>query len=537
MMDRSGPRWQDRVLGRLVVLVLVLEASTAFAAGKDGVATESAKAPLAVPSELTGAAADSARIARAAAYAFVDSLVLDGSVPLDTKTLLLERLLEQNPGVREPWTYRAADQLGRLAIEDGDRTKAIAYLELAVEGRGEDADLLNTLGYLYAEENTQLDRAEELVRKALATTPPDTREEVLGFYHDSLGWILFRKGKPEAAVPELELAMKQAPATPEIRSHLVDVYEALDRVEDGSRILAEDLVAARGLDPELRARLRRLNHTTPIGKPLPIEVVVDQKVIARDVAELEATEAVGGTILRLQSQDGFPLVATYYPAGTGAKGKKPKRSANEATTPAVILVPMFGGSRADYDSLARKLAQAGIGALALDPRGHGASVTSEVWSYTLFRADLSQFVQGAYLDLEAAIQYLRGPEEETTSEPRPARPLGVIGASLGGMIGALGSAEGEVVQALVLLSPGPSPAFVEAVAMQPERATLLVAAAGDRTATAGAEAMIAELDRTRSEVVVYPGQAHGTALLAEAPALTPLLVRWLGAAFKDARGL
>jgi pimeloyl-ACP methyl ester carboxylesterase len=533
MMDRSDPRWQDRVLGRLVVLVLVLGASSAFAAGKDGVA-ESAKAPLAVPSALTGAAADSARIARAAAFAFVDSLVLDGSVSLETKTLLLERLLEQNPGVREPWTYRAADHLGRLAIENGDRTKAIAYLELAVEGRGEDADLLNTLGYLYAEENTQLDRAEELVRKALSVTPADTREEVLGFYHDSLGWVLFRKGKPEAAVPELELAMKQAPDTPEIRSHLVDVYEALDRVEDGSRILAEDLVAARGLDPELRARLRRLNHTTPIGKPLPIEVEVDQKVIARDVAELEAT---GGSILRLQSQDGFPLVATYYPAGTGAKGKKPKKSANEATTPAVILVPMFGGSRADYDSLARKLAQAGIGALALDPRGHGASVTNEVWSYTLFRADLSQFVQGAYLDLEAAIQYLRGPEEESTSEPRPARPLGVIGASLGGMIGALGSAEGEVVQALVLLSPGPSPAFVEAVAMQPERATLLVAAEGDRTATAGAEAMIAELDKSRSEVVVYPGQAHGTALLAEAPALTPLLVRWLGAAFKDARGL
>ncbi|HWN81368.1 MAG TPA: hypothetical protein VNM87_04685, partial [Candidatus Udaeobacter sp.] len=130
--------------------------------------------------ETAGAPADSARIARGATYAFVDSLVLDPSVSLETKTLLLERLLEQHPGVKEDWTYRAADQLGRLWVDAGDRTKAIGYLEQAVEGRGDDADLLNTLGYLYAEENTQLDRAEELVRKALAVTPANSRTEVLG---------------------------------------------------------------------------------------------------------------------------------------------------------------------------------------------------------------------------------------------------------------------------------------------------------------------------------------------------------------------
>jgi len=481
------------------------------------------------PEIASGAAADSARIARAGAFSFVDSLVLDPSVPLDVKILLLERLLDESAGQADAWRYRAADHLGRLTIETGDRAKAIGYLELAVEGRGEDADLLNTLGYLY--------RAEELVRKALAVTPPGTSEEILGFYHDSLGWTLFRQGKPEAAVPELELALKKAPATPEIRSHLVDVYEALDRVDDGSRLLAEDLVETRGLDPEIRARLRRLNHTTPAGKPLPIEVEVERKVVAREVAELEAVEAAGGSILRLAASDGFPLVATYYPAGAGTRGKKKaKRGLEEAMTPAVVLVPMFGGSRSDYDALARELARAGIGALTLDPRGHGASVNAEVWSYSLFRSDLSQFVRGASLDLEAALNYLLQPEAEP-ADPDSARPLAIVGASLGGMIGALGSVEEGAVKALVLLSPGPAPAFVETVTLEPQRPTLLVAAADDRTATAGAEAMIAELDRAHSQVLVYPGRAHGTELLAEAKELTPFLVRWLGTVFKDASGL
>jgi dienelactone hydrolase len=365
---------------------------------------------------------------------------------------------------------------------------------------------------------------------------------VRGFYHDSLGWVLFRQGKPDAALPELELAYKKAPNTPEIKSHLIDVYAALDRVEEGSKLLADDLVASRGLNPEIRARLRQLNHTTPAGKPLPIEKDVERRVVAQEVAELQAVEKAGGSIVRLTSEDGFPLAATYYPAGAGTKGKKAKRSksgASDAATPAVVLVPMFGGSRADYDPLARELARAGIGALTLDPRGHGGSVTAEVWSYTLYNDDLSQFVHGAFLDLEAAMHYLRGNEAAADDEETPdnGRPLGIIGASLGGMIGALGGVEDPNVKALVLLSPGPSPAFVEAVVHDPERPTLLVAAAGDRTAQAGAEAMIGELDRTHSEVVTYPGRAHGTALLAEAPELTPRVVRWLGAALKDSRGL
>jgi pimeloyl-ACP methyl ester carboxylesterase len=516
---------------------------------------------------------DSARVAREGAFAFVDSLVLDRGLPPELKILLLERLLASHPGLRESWTYRAADRLGRLYMDTGNIEDAVSFLELAVEGRGDDADLLNTLGYLYAEENIRIERAEELVRRALAAAPPTIEPRVLGYYHDSLGWVLHRRGQDSTAGVELELANRMAPGTPEIRSHLVDVYEALGRVEDGSRILAEDLVASRGLDPELRTRLRQLHHTTPEGKPLPIEAEVEQKVLALEVAELDRVEAVGGTILRLEARDGFPLVASYFPAGSGkgkSKGSAKRRAKEEASSPAVVLLPMFGGSRADYEPLAHELARSGITALALDPRGHGASVTEELWSTAQYQDDLPSFLQGALLDLEAALAYLRGSPASGSEAPKgderseegdgeeEGRPLAVIGASLGGMVGALGVTDEEEVKALVLLSPGPADPFVEAVASAPHRPTLLVAAAQDRTANAGAEAMLAHLDASRSKLVVYPGSAHGTELLAGAEAqggakaaggakgakgqagaepLVPLVVRWLGAAFKEARGL
>jgi hypothetical protein len=49
-----------------------------------------------------------------------------------------------------------------------------------VSGIEDDADLLNTLGYLYAEHGAHLDRAVGLVRRASQLAPADTPETVRG---------------------------------------------------------------------------------------------------------------------------------------------------------------------------------------------------------------------------------------------------------------------------------------------------------------------------------------------------------------------
>ena len=49
------------------------------------------------------------------------------------------------------------------------------------------ANALNFLGYSYADRGIELDKAEEMIRKALTIKPQD------GYILDSLGWVLYQK--------------------------------------------------------------------------------------------------------------------------------------------------------------------------------------------------------------------------------------------------------------------------------------------------------------------------------------------------------
>ena len=84
---------------------------------------------------------------------------------------------------------------------------------------------LNTLGYFYAENNNNLDRAQELVERALKINPEN------GGYLDSLGWIYFKKGNYEEALETLILA-DQYLRDPVIYDHIGDVYHKMNHVED-----------------------------------------------------------------------------------------------------------------------------------------------------------------------------------------------------------------------------------------------------------------------------------------------------------------
>ena len=57
---------------------------------------------------------------------------------------------------------------------------------------------MNNLGYLWADENKRLGRAEKMIREAVAAEPDNAA------YRDSLGWVLFRLGKYPQAVAELK---------------------------------------------------------------------------------------------------------------------------------------------------------------------------------------------------------------------------------------------------------------------------------------------------------------------------------------------
>jgi pimeloyl-ACP methyl ester carboxylesterase len=73
------------------------------------------------------------------------------------------------------------------------------------------------------------------------------------------------------------------------------------------------------------------------------------------------------TPIALSAPDGASLAGTYYPPIV-------------RPAPAVLLLHMLGGSKADWDPFARMLQKQGYAALAFDLRGSGASAQPVDWT-------------------------------------------------------------------------------------------------------------------------------------------------------------
>jgi Flp pilus assembly protein TadD len=123
-----------------------------------------------------------------------------------------------------------------------------------------DPEVLNFLGYMYAEEGVKLDRAEHLLVQALEMEPNN------GYYLDSLGWVYYKQGDAERAIDLIRRAIVSMDSDDAVlRDHLGDAY-LLDG--DTHKALAEWRRAIR-LDPELEGvREKILEH----GGEVPEEV-------------------------------------------------------------------------------------------------------------------------------------------------------------------------------------------------------------------------------------------------------------------------
>lgn len=81
-------------------------------------------------------------------------------------------------------------------------SESIDYLSRSLEMDPENANTLNSMGYIMAEEGINPEKAVEYCRKALSLQPDN------GNYMDSLAWSLFRCGRKEEAREYLEKALK-----------------------------------------------------------------------------------------------------------------------------------------------------------------------------------------------------------------------------------------------------------------------------------------------------------------------------------------
>jgi len=110
-------------------------------------------------------------------------------------------------------------------------------LRKLIEVRPDYAHAYNALGYSFAERNTRLREARELIEQALKLAPEDY------FIVDSLGWVQYREGDLKGAAQTLRRAYDGRPDA-EIGAHLGEVLWVMGDRGEANRIWQESLKSA-----------------------------------------------------------------------------------------------------------------------------------------------------------------------------------------------------------------------------------------------------------------------------------------------------
>jgi tetratricopeptide (TPR) repeat protein len=171
--------------------------------------------------------------------------LLAGAGDLTSALSTLDQADKQYPDDAELQYTRAT------VLETGGRTReAIGAFEAALKRRPEDPQLLNALGFTLADHKQQLGRAEQMVRTALAASPDNPAIQ------DSMGWLLYRRGKSTQALQMLGRAWHNS-GDAEIASHYGEVLWKAGQQDKARYVWQQALIADPGHN-HLRAVMSKL---------------------------------------------------------------------------------------------------------------------------------------------------------------------------------------------------------------------------------------------------------------------------------------
>jgi tetratricopeptide (TPR) repeat protein len=137
-----------------------------------------------------------------------------------------------------------------MAAEKVNRVDVLeASLRKLIELRPEHAHAYNALGYTLADRNERLPEAQQLIEKALKIAPDDA------FIMDSMGWVLYRRGRNREAIDYLQRAYGLRPDG-DIAAHLGEVLWA-DGQQDQARKLWTEALKDNAPNEALQNTIRR----------------------------------------------------------------------------------------------------------------------------------------------------------------------------------------------------------------------------------------------------------------------------------------
>lgn len=117
-------------------------------------------------------------------------------------------------------------QFGAALERNGDYVQAAKYFGKCLDLAPDFAEGLNYLGYMWADHGTNLEKARGLIERALKLEPNNSA------YLDSMGWVLYKLGRPK---PALDFELKAVELSEEhdetLYDHLGDIYAALKQMD------------------------------------------------------------------------------------------------------------------------------------------------------------------------------------------------------------------------------------------------------------------------------------------------------------------
>jgi tetratricopeptide (TPR) repeat protein len=115
-------------------------------------------------------------------------------------------------------------------VQLGNLKRGEEILEKFLAENPDDIGVNNDLGYLYADQGKNLEKARKMIAKAVESEPENAA------YLDSMGWVLFKLGEHKEAITWLVKATKlESGNDATIWEHLGDCYGAIKETSDATK--------------------------------------------------------------------------------------------------------------------------------------------------------------------------------------------------------------------------------------------------------------------------------------------------------------
>ena len=148
----------------------------------------------------------------------------------DKAIVQMQNFIKKYPEQKER-VYQVKMMLSNTYVQQGDIRKGEAVLEEMLADDPENPSINNDLGYLYADQGKNLEKAEKMIRIALKSEPDNMA------YLDSMGWVLFKLERFQEAAGYLEKASKlPGGGDSTILDHLADCYHKLNKTKEANKL-------------------------------------------------------------------------------------------------------------------------------------------------------------------------------------------------------------------------------------------------------------------------------------------------------------